>query len=36
MLTSIDVKFPSPFGISSANYPAGGGGGGTPLYKPYR
>ena len=35
MLTSIDVKFPSPFGISSANYPAGGGGG-TPLYKPYR
>ena len=34
MLTSIDVKFPSPFGSSSANYPAGGGG--TPLYKPYR
>ena len=34
MLTSIDVKFPSPFGSSLANYPAGVGG--TPLYKPYR
>ena len=35
MLCSIDVKFPSPFGSSSANYPARGGGG-TPLDKPYR
>ena len=34
MLTLINVKFPSPFGSSLANYPAGGGG--TPLYKPYR
>ena len=34
MLCSIDVKFPSPFGSSSANYPARGGG--TPLDKPYR
>ena len=28
MLTSIDVKFPSPFGSSSVNYPAGARGGG--------
>ena len=26
----------SPSASSSANYPAGGGGGGTPLCKPYR
>ena len=26
MPTSVDVKFPSPFGSSSANYLAGGGG----------
>ena len=31
MLTSIDVKFPSPFGTSSANYPAGEAGGLLPY-----